>query len=69
MTKKMIKLINKLEEELIYINGAFDHIKSHIINHKDKPIFSASTLKVDLENGINLINKIVEEKNQGGKNA
>ena len=64
MTKKLLKLIDKLEEELIYINGAFDHIKSHIVNNKDQPIMSASTLTVDLENGINLINKIIEEKNK-----
>ena len=49
-TKKLFKLIDKLEEELIYINGAFDHIKSHIVNKKDQPIMSASTLTVDLEN-------------------
>jgi len=64
-TKKLFKLIDKLEEELIYINGAFDHIKSHIVNKKDQPIMSASTLTVDLENGVDLINKIIEEKKQG----
>tara|TARA_B110000503_G_scaffold133204_1_gene210350 strand:+ start:95 stop:364 length:270 start_codon:yes stop_codon:yes gene_type:complete len=63
-TKKLFKLIDKLEEELIYINGAFDHIKSHIVNKKDQPIMSASTLTVDLKNGVDLINKIIEEKNK-----
>jgi hypothetical protein len=62
MTKKMIKLINKLEQELIYINGAFNHIKSHIINQKNKPILSANILKADLKNGIKLINEIVKQK-------
>ena len=65
-TKKLFKLIDKLEEELIYINGAFDHIKSHIVNKKDQPIMSASTLTVDLENGVDLINKIIEEKKTRG---
>ena len=65
MTKKLLKLIDKLEEELIYINGAFDHIKSHVVDNKDQPIMSASTLTVDLSNGVNLINKIIEEKNKG----
>ena len=63
-TRKLFKLIDKLEEELIYINGAFDHIKSHIVNKKDQPIMSASTLTVDLKNGVDLINKIIEEKNK-----
>jgi len=58
----MIKLINKLEQELIYINGAFNHIKSHIINQKNKPILSANILKADLKNGIKLINEIVKQK-------
>lgn len=62
MTKKIYELIDKLEKELIYINGAFDHIKSHIINHKNKPILSANILKADLKNGISLINKIVKQK-------
>ena len=63
--QKLLKLIDKLEEELIYINGAFDHIKSHVVDNKDQPIMSASTLTVDLSNGVNLINKIIEEKNKG----
>lgn len=62
MTKKIYKLIDKLEQELIYINGAFDYIKSHTINHKNKPILSANILKADLKNGISLINKIVKQK-------
>ena len=69
MTKKLLKLIDKLEEELIYINGAFDHIKSHIVNNKDQPIMSASTLTVDLKNGVDLINKIIEEKNKEKNNG
>ena len=68
-TKKLFKLIDKLEEELIYINGAFDHIKSHIVNKKDQPIMSASTLTVDLKNGVDLINKIIEEKNKEKNNG
>ena len=63
MNKKMINLLNKLENELIYVNGAFDHIKSHCSYNKNEPILSASTLKADLDVAVNLINKIIEEKN------
>ena len=70
MTKKLFKLIDKLEQEHLFLNGALQSIKEHFEKHKDeqypqKPMEFGmiETLKQELSESVNLVNQIIEEKN------
>ena len=67
--EKMNELISKLEMEMIYMDGAMEHIKSHLSEDKDgrtieKPIKASQTVYADLRDGMKLIHQIIEEHNK-----
>ena len=67
MPKDLQKLINKLRHELMYMEGALDHInccvdiKDERGIERDKPVTSAGTMSSDLTDGINLVKQICEK--------
>ena len=69
-TKKLFKLIDKLEQEHLFLNNALQSIKEHFEKHKNeqypqKPMEfgMVETLKQELTESVNLVNQIIEEKN------
>jgi len=67
---KLNKLISKLKMEMIYMDGAMEHIKSHLSKDKDgrtieEPIKASQTVYTDLKDGMKLIHKIIEEYRKG----
>ena len=65
--KELQELINKLRHELMYMEGALDHInccvdiKDEKGIEKDKPVNHASVMSSDLTDGINLAKQICEK--------
>ena len=45
MTKKLFKLIDKLEQEHLFLNGALQSIKEHFEKHKKKDDLADSYLQ------------------------
>ena len=71
---KIIELINKLETEMIYVDGAMHHIKSHLKIDKDgktieEPIKATETVYTDLKDAVNIIHEIIKEYKKGENNA
>ena len=71
MTKKLFELIDKLEQEHLFLNGALQSIKEHFEKHKDeqypqKPLEfgMVETLKQELSESVNLVNQIIKEKKE-----
>ena len=65
--KELQELINKLRHELMYMEGALDHInccvdiKDEKGIERDRPVKSASGMSSDLADGINLAKQICEK--------
>jgi len=71
MTKKLFELIDKLEQEHLFLNGVLQSIKEHFEKHKDeqypqKPLEfgMVETLKQELSESVNLVNQIIKEKKE-----
>ena len=69
--KELQELINKLRHELMYMEGALDHInccvdiKDERVIERDKPVNGASTMSSDLTDGINFVRQICEKYSTG----
>ena len=65
--KELQELINKLRHELMYMEGALDHInccvdiKDEKGIEKDKPVNHASVMSSDSTDGINLVKEICQK--------
>jgi hypothetical protein len=71
MTKKLFELIDKLEQEHLFLNGALNSIKEHFEKHKNeqypqKPLEfgMVETLKQEISESVNLVNQIIKEKKE-----
>ena len=71
MKKKLFKLIDKLEQENLFLNGALQSIKEHFEKHKNeqypqKPLEfgMVETLKQEISESVNLVNQIIKEKKE-----
>jgi len=67
--RKINELISELKMEMTYMDGAMEHIKSHLSKDKDgrtieKPIKASETVYTDLRDGMKLIHQIIEEYNK-----
>ena len=74
MTKKLFQLIDKLEQEHLFLNGALQSIKEHFEKHKNeqypqKPLEFGivETLKQEISESVNLVNQIIKEKKESEK--
>ena len=66
---KLLELISELKMEMTYMDGAMEHIKSHLSKDKDgrtieEPIKASQTVYTDLRDGMKLIHQIIEEYNK-----
>ena len=65
--KELQELINKLRHELMYMEGALDHInccvdiKDEKGIERDRPVKNASGMSSDLTDGINLVKEICQK--------
>ena len=67
---KINNLISKLEMEMVYVDGAMDHIKSHLKNDKhgntiEEPIKATNTVYTDLKDAVDIIHQIIIEYKKG----
>jgi len=69
MDKKLLNLIDKLSQELPYINNALTMITNHWKKHKKEEYPSTplefdkvETIKQELTEGVRIINNIIERK-------
>ena len=67
--RKINELISELKMEMTYMDGAMEHIKSHLSKDKDgrtieEPIKASETVYTDLRDGMKLIHQIIEEYNK-----